>query len=367
MIDVEPLTEASQSLSDFYALGELSSQPSFCVAAKRESTAAGVWRRSLASHQWVGLARRDGEPAARVVAQVSPTLRDAAGQPLGMLGHFEARHDPEAVAALFDEALAWLRSQRVGTIVGPMDGDTWHKYRFNVGPWDEPPFLMEPFQPPYYGELWQAYGFVPVEHYYSKRVDDARAAATALEPARQRVDAQGFQLRSYRPDRYEDELRLLYQLSLEVFAENYLYEPIEWEEFRQLYDPLRQLIVPQLLWFATAPDGTPAGFLFATIDWQLAAAAASRRSGLLAKLAFAWYRGRAKAVNLKSLGVVPQHRRSGLGSALMQRGYEATTRLGYRRANLCLIREGNPSGGLDGGLGTLTRRYVLYHLPASSA
>lgn len=363
MITVDQLTPDSPLLNEFYGLKEISDRLSAGIVASRVKTAAGVWSPSYAARQWVGLARNGERPAARVVARISPTLRDEAGRPLGMLGYFEAEDDAEVTAALFDRAVAWLRERGVGRIVGPMDGDTWHRYRFNVGPWDDPPFLMEPYQPAYYGSLWERYGFAALEHYYSKRVDDVPAAIDRLAPIRKRVESQGYRLRTYQPNRYDDELRLLYELSLDIFAENYLYEPIDWEEFRRLYDPVRRLIVPELLQFAYAPDGTPAGFLFATIDWQAAAAAASRRNGWGGKLAFLWNRSRARAVNLKSLGVVTKYRRSGLGAALMHEGYHRTLQLGYRRANLCLIREGNPSGNLDGGVGTLLRRYVLYHLP----
>ena len=338
MIAVEQVAPPTAGWAEFCELGvRLSDQPN-CVVSSAAKSVASVWRPKFAARQWVGLARRDGRPAARTVARISPTLLDAAGRPLGMLGHFEAEDDPDVVAALFDSAITWLRDHGTGSILGPLDGDTWHRYRFNVGPWDEPPFLMEPFQPPYYGPLWEAYGFRPLEHYYSKRVDEVPAAESRLKAVRRRVEQQGYRLRAYRRDSYESELRLLYDLSLAVFAGNYLYEPIEWDEFRALYDPLRSLIVPELLQFAFAPDGTPAGFLFATIDWQIAAAAASRRHGLAAKLAFLWYRRRASAVNLKSLGVVAPYRRSGLGAALMHEGYRQTLKLGYRRANLCLIR-----------------------------
>jgi ribosomal protein S18 acetylase RimI-like enzyme len=367
MLVVDQLSPDSAGIDDFYRLGELVNTDPAAVRPKRDSVAASIRRARFSDRLWIGMARRDGQPAARVVARLSPDLNDEAGRPLGLLGTFEARDDREAVAQLFDAAVAWLRTAGAATIIGPIDGDTWHRYRFNVGPWDEPPFLMEPHQPAYYAPLWEAYGFQELEGYYSKRVDDCFSASAKLEPVRARVESQGYRLRTYRPERYEDELRLLYDLSLAIFAGNYLYSPIDWEEFRKLYDPVRRLIVPELLWFAYAPDGTPAGFLFGTVDWQEAAARASRRSGLAAKLAFLWNKRRARAVNLKSLGVVARYRRSGLGAALMYEGYRVTFSRGYRRANLCLIRDGNPSGDLDGGLGQVMRRYVLYHLPESRA
>src|SRR5687768_290557 len=72
----------------------------------------------------------DGDrPMARVVARVSAQLRDSDGKPFGMLGFFEAENRQDGADALFREATAWLREQGAGRVIGPMDGDTWHRYR----------------------------------------------------------------------------------------------------------------------------------------------------------------------------------------------------------------------------------------------
>ena len=44
----------------------------------------------------------------------------------------------------------------------------------------------------------------------------------------------------------------------------------------------------------------------------------------------------------------------------MQEGHRRAVEKGYRVANHCLFKEGNPSGDLDGGAGTLLRTYHLY-------
>ena len=93
-------------------------------------------------------------------------------------------------------------------------------------------------------------------------------------------------------------------------------------------------------------------------------------SGLAAKLRFLLRRGRWSAVNVKTLAVLPEHRRSGVAAALMARVYEEIVRLSSPSrplaANLCLIRGGNPSGRLDGGTGRLLRRYELLQRSAEA-
>jgi hypothetical protein len=300
------------------------------------------------------------EPIARLVARLSPALRDDAGRPYGTLGSFEALDGhADAVRELFQEALAWLRAAGAGPILGPMDGDTWHRYRLNVGPWDVPPFLLEPYNPPYYEPLWTANGFVLLERYYSKRIDPATVVAHLAGRAGEAL-ASGYRLRPLDPTRFEAELTTIYELSHRIFAGNFLYTEIPAEEFIRLYAGAKALLDPDLVLFARSPEGEDVGFLFAYPDLFRAVAAMAGKRGLLAKLRFLLHRREGDAVDFKTLGVLAGHRRSGVAAALFHEGHRRTVDKGYTYANHCLYKEGNPSGDLDGGQGRVMREYRLY-------
>jgi GNAT superfamily N-acetyltransferase len=297
---------------------------------------ASLFRSNFEGRQAVWLARDGGRGVGRVVARLSPTLTDDDGRPVGMLGFFDAVNNPDAVRALFAAAVVWLRAHKAGLIVGPMDGDTWHPYRLNLGPFDMPPFLLEPYNPPFYAALWEAAGFVPLEEYHSKSVSDPAAATTALEPFQQRVIRQGGELRRLDRTRFTDELRVIYELSLRIFASNFLYSAIPWSEFQQMYAPFEARLDTDFIWFGRDATGHDVGFVFGYPDAD-------------------------GSVNVKTLGVVPESRRTGLAAALMQRFYAMATQNGYKRVNLCLIRAGNASDRMDAGLGQFLRRYRLYY------
>jgi GNAT superfamily N-acetyltransferase len=310
--------------------------------APRAAVIASLARARFRGLQRLLVALEGGRAVARVVARRSPVLRDEDGRPYGLLGFFEALPRPEAARALLAEGVRSLRAAGAGPIVGPMDGDTWHRYRLNLGPWSDPPFLMEPYNPPYYPEMWEASGFEQLEGYSSLQVDDAGGLRPLLAPAIERALDAGYRFRALEAARFDEEFRVLYDLSREVFRENFLYEEISWDDFRALYEPARRLIDPELVWIAVAPGGEPAGFSFSLMD-------------------------PGGAVNVKSLGVVPAHRRSGLGGALVGRTYEKVVERGLRRVNHCLMRDGNPSERLDRRLGRLLRRYALYRLKERGA
>ncbi|HWM94834.1 MAG TPA: GNAT family N-acetyltransferase [Thermoanaerobaculia bacterium] len=334
------------------------------IPSTRKDILASLFRPDFAGAQRAWVALENNHPVARIVARRSPTLRDEAGLPYGMLCFFEALPaSNETVRRLFEESIRWLQETGAGAILGPMDGDTWHKHRLNVGPWDDPPFLLEPYNPPYYPALWEARGFTVLERYLSKRVDAATVAAF-LEPKRQAALAAGYQLRRLDPGRFQDELRTIYRISVRIFARNFLYTDIPEEEFFALYAGARSLLDPDFVWFARSPEGEDIGFLFAFPDRFRAVAAMRGRRDPLALLRFFLHRNEADAVNMKTVGVLPEHRRAGLGAALMGQGHRMAVEKGYRFANHCLFREGNPSGEMDGGTGRVMRRYHLYKLAA---
>ncbi len=363
MISIRDAVEDSRLLDGFLAVTKrvYAVDPWYLPTPRREVLAA-LRRREFAAAQKILVAVSDDSVVARLVARLSPELRDDQGKPYGMIGFFEALawYD-DAVGELLRQGIAWLRQAGAGAIVGPMDGDTWHRYRLNVGPFDEPPFLGEPYNPPYYEPLWRANGFVPLERYSSKRVDPS-AVADHLAAKRQAALAAGYRLRPLNLRRFREELRTIYGLSRRIFARNFLYTEIPEGEFLALYAGARSLLDPDLVGFAQAPSGEDVGFLFAYPDRFHAVAAMRGERGLLARLRFFRHRKEAVAVDFKTLGVLPEHRRSGVAAALFHEGHRRATEKGYLFANHCLFREGNPSGELDGGAGRVTRTYVLYAL-----
>ncbi len=349
-------------LADFYALPDaVYAGDAYYIKPFAGSVKDSVWRSAYADRQQLFLARTNGQPAARIVARVCGQLTDTSGAPYGMLGFFEAHNRPEPVQALLAAAVQWLRRQGCGPIIGPMDGDTWHKYRFNQGPFTKPPFMMEPYNPPYYPELWKAAGFVELASYYSKTVEGIPEILPSMEKYYRRVSRSGVTFRSFDRARFDDELNLLYELSVSIFAGNYLYTPIAAADFKSLYAGAKTMTHPRLIWFALAPEGTPIGFVFSVPDYADALRGMNGKRGLAAKLRFLMRRRTADTLNIKTMGVVPGQRGTGLGAALMYKAYQGGVELGFQKANLCLVKEGNPSGRFDAGRGQIFRKYALYH------
>ena len=85
-------------------------------------------------HDRIHFLVHDGHHAVgRLVAAVSPDLRDEDGTPVGTVGMFECDESPAAASALLGAGVEWLREKHgIRRVWGPMNYDIWHGYRLMV-------------------------------------------------------------------------------------------------------------------------------------------------------------------------------------------------------------------------------------------
>ncbi|NIP83059.1 MAG: hypothetical protein GWM90_29060, partial [Gemmatimonadetes bacterium] len=78
---------------------------------------------------------------------------------VGFFGFFDCADDPEAAAALLERAEAWLSERGLTSARGPVSPSLNHEAGLLVDGFDEPPVIMTPWNPPYYGRLVESAGY----------------------------------------------------------------------------------------------------------------------------------------------------------------------------------------------------------------
>jgi GNAT superfamily N-acetyltransferase len=243
------------------------------------------------------------------------------GRRTGFIGAVESSGD-DALAALLVRAAHRLRDAGCELAAGPVDGDTWHRYRLVTATDDTPPFPLEPYSLPDGVVPWRRAGFAPLETYTSFR-DDALAERDRRVPAlTARLHAAGVTLRALDLARFDDELAQIHALALRGFADAPLFAPIGVDAFGALYRPLGRLLDPRLCPVAEH-DGRIAGVLFALRD--------SRAP---------------HTVVLKTVVRDPHRRFAGLGFVLTDAARAAAHALGATRAISALQHDGSVARSL---------------------
>jgi hypothetical protein len=254
-------------------------------------------------------------------------------RPTATIGAFSC-HDRISGIGVIRECERIARDHHRTYMVGPMDGTTWHKYRFVVESDGSPPFLMEPVNPPEYPAIFEAAGYAVIAQYQS-----ALAHKQTITPSLSfaaKLERNQITVRSFSMDNARVDLHKIFTLSIDRFAQNFLYTPITEEQFLGLYLPLIDKLDPDYILMAEDPSGTPLGFVFGIPHY----AQGAHPSSLIFKTYASRYPG---------LG-------SYLGDTLHHRAFAA----GYDTAIHALMFDDNRSLTYSRKYGSPFRRYALF-------
>lgn len=266
----------------------------------------------------------------------------AENERLGVIGHFQAA-SAGAGRQILEHALSRLQEHGCTLAVGPMDGNTWRRYRVLTERGEEPTFFMEPDNPDSWQGVFEGAGFAPLADYSSSLVDNLARRDPRLDRTRARLERDGVRIRCLDLSRFEADLKSIYEVSVVSFTGNYLYTPISEAAFLAQYLPYRDKIRPELVLIAEH-EGRAAGYLFAIPDY-----AEALRGNVI------------RTVIGKTLAVLPGRRYGGLGVVLTNLLHERALALGYSRVIHALQHEGNDRvRNMSEYFGKIMRRYILY-------
>ena len=260
---------------------------------------------------------------------------------VGVIGHYDA-NTAEASGALLATACRRLAEQGCSFAVGPMDGNTWRRYRLITETGPEPIFFLEPDHPRASAAHFTRSGFDSMATYFSSLSPDLDRRDPKAAQAAARLQEGGIRIRSLDQSSFVDELRRIHSLSLASFKDNFLYTPIGEAEFLAMYLPLEPYIDPRLV-FIAEHRGSPVGFMVGIPDLLQARAGKP-----------------VDTVILKTIAVHPDYGGLGIGRALFAASHGTARRLGYGRAISALIREDNASAKLVPPGSYRIRRYTLF-------
>jgi dolichol kinase len=255
---------------------------------------------------------------------------------VGVIGHYEAS-SKKAGTYLLRKAQETLATLGIQQIVGPMNGNTWNRYRLAIDDSDLF-FLGEPKNPPTYHDHFIAAGFSIAERYESRVVTNLLERKDAYLKLDARMGKLGIVTEAVNMEDFESSLKAIYEMSLSAFAENRFYEPIAFEEFCSLYQKVKPLLDPDFIQLAYDREKRLIGYAFAYPD-------AYDQSRLI----------------FKTLATDKRVRAHGLGVYLYDRIHWIAAERGMKAVVHALMHEEHNSLKLSKSMKSeLLRRYALY-------
>lgn len=312
------------------------------------------------------LATVGGRPVARALASIHPGLRDADGTPLGAVGFFEAIDDPVVGHEVLGAAVDWLRARGLRRIWGPLNFDIWHGYRLMTRGFETRAFFGEPYNKPYYPEIFERAGFVVRQRWNSLEIEGPEPLERLLAPGEERgtVPA-GYRIEAFGARSFPDSVERLHSILTASFSSFLGFTSIPLGEFRELMAPARHAVDQECSLFFYDEQGELAAFAGVFREVSEAVRAMGGGDSWPARLRFLWHRRRARRAMMHLGGITPREaaKRNGIARVLFPVVLRRLKARGYESVLVTLIAAGNPVRRLYRELAADPRRaYALYEL-----
>jgi GNAT superfamily N-acetyltransferase len=301
----------------------------------------------------------------RIVAAINQRLIDREGEAIGLFGFFECIEQLAIAQALFRAAEQWLRERGITKIRGPINLSTHNGCLMLVDGFDSSPYLLMPYNPPYYPKFMQQDGWQKAKDAYAYDF-----AGDPLPPEFKRgyriAQRSGVSFRQLhlKGDGFKQDCDGLYQLFTTAFSNNYSSTPRTHAEFMEEAKELQSLVDPSIFWIAEC-QGEMIGFFMALPDYNIALKHVNGRLNLWGILKFLWFRRQIDRARVIVICSLPDYIRKLVPLALIYLGMEGGTtnkRRSYRRAELGYVYEDNyPSRKVtEAAGGQIYKTYRIY-------
>ena len=314
------------------------------------------------------LAERDGEPVGRITAQIDHRWDEFQGGSDAMFGFFESVDDPEVAKALIDAATEWAAAKGRTRILGPMDFTTNEEIGILVEGFERRPMILEPWHPPFYGELIEAEGLAKAmdvlmwELQFGSLKEGESFDPAIHAAAKKALEDEGIVIRNLRKSEMSAEVRRFMDVYNEAWGDNWGFVPITDAEVEFQAKNLKQVIDENWAYMAEK-DGKVIGAALTLPDINQVMA---KLNGRL--LPFGWARfllGKRKIDQCRvfALGVTHEFRHSGVAAGLYLKHLETAASPGaISGGDMGWILETNEpmNRAMKGMGGEVVKRYRLF-------
>ena len=272
--------------------------------------------------------------------QNTPTIKK---EKIGTIGEIECDNAQDG-ENLLEKCCEILKEKNFKYVVGPMNGNTWNKYRCIRKTTEEPEVLLENVDKKELNSMFKKAGFKELHTYTSTKgkIKDAYSDKI-LDEMYSKIKKEGFSIRTFNKANAHDELEKIFEVAKISFTRNPLYTDINKEEFIGQYEKYISMCNEKLILIAEK-DGKPIGFLFSMPDFNM-----SRPNEKVTTLI------------LKTIAIIPEYEDYSIGNIMLNEIRKTSIDLGFTEWIFAFMYKNNTSQRMAQRNNTTTiREYSLY-------
>ncbi len=238
----------------------------------------------------------------------------------GGIGFFDSINDQSVANLLFDTAKKWLQNQNCQAMDGPINfGDRDKNWGLMVEGFDNEPVYGMAYNPPYYQQLFDGYGFKNYynQYFYSMNVDHPLPPRFPERHAKFKAKP-GYEARHAtldKLDKYAGDFSTVYNAA---WAQHGEAKEITKEQVLKLFNTMKPIMDPRMLWFAYYKE-EPIAMFINIPDVNQYFKHFNGKFGIIEKLRLLWMKktGYCKKLTGLAFGVVPKYQALGIDSFMI--------------------------------------------------
>ncbi len=297
------------------------------------------------AERWIMLDDRNN-PAGRIAAFIDRNIAFSHEQPTGGIGFFECINDKSAASLLFDTAKEWLRSRGMEAADGPVNfGETDKYWGLLVGGFTHPSFEV-PYNPPYYQDLFESYGFRTYYTMEGFHLDITRPLSERFHKIAEWVSQKpgyGFSHFTWEEeDRFMSDFALVFNEAWASFKNGF--EPLEVSYIREVLKKARAIVDEEFIWLAYF-EGKPIAIYLMFPDLNQILKHLNGKLNPVSMIKFLYLKKRNTMTRAKGLlmGVIPKFQGLGIESVFILKLLEVFKRKShYQEIEFSWVADFNP-------------------------
>ena len=291
----------------------------------------------------------NGKPLARILVCINKEMNQKKNIKVGYFSYLDTIHSREVVKCLMDHAINWLKKQGIKRLIGPLyPNDDVDSRGLLIEGFDNPPVLMTSYNPTYYQQLLEEYGFKKDADFFAYYCDNFNIARARMD----KVASFAMQKYHFRIDRVDltqldrekkDIAKVIELIVTDSKGEENGFEyssPPSYEELSLEVKRLLPFIDKDLIYIARSEDA-PIGFVLALPDYNQVL---KRLNGKLLPFGFIkylWYKHKIDGIRGFAQYVIPSFRNKAVNAAIFHKLLLAAEKKKYRYIEGSSINENN--------------------------
>ena len=281
-----------------------------------------------------------GEVLGRISAHIDWNYVKFQEEKVGFFGFFDCVDDVEVARTLLETTCDFHRKRGMESVLGPMSFITNQEVGVLAKGFDSNPFIMMPYNFPYYLELLEACGFVKAKDLYGYYADWGPTPRVIKRVSERVKRKSGVYIRGLDIKNFASELELFKKIYNSAWEKNWGFVPMTDSEIEYLAHNLKQIVDPSLAFFAYLGE-RPVGFFLALPDFNQVLKEVKGRLLPFGLFKLLWGKRKINGMRVLIMGVIDEYRQSGIEAVMLEEIYRVTPLGGYFGVEMSWILEDN--------------------------